>query len=107
MTYKRESPEKIQKLITENDVNLIDVRSLSERTTDGYIANSADIDIRAPDFDQKLNALDKNKTLVLYCHAGNRSATAAQKAAGMGFKDVCMIEGGIAAWKSKGLPIEK
>ncbi len=107
MSYKRESPEKIQALISEKDVNFIDVRSPQERNSDGYIAGSSDIDIRSPDFDQKLDALDKNKIIVFYCHAGNRSATASQKADNAGFKDVYMIEGGISAWKSHGLPVQK
>ncbi|MBZ3935464.1 rhodanese-like domain-containing protein [Methanimicrococcus blatticola] len=107
MSYKSESPEKIQALISEKDVNFIDVRSQQERNSDGYIAGSTDIDIRSPDFDQKLNALDKNKIIVFYCRAGNRSATASQKANNAGFKDVYMIEGGITAWKSRKLPIEK
>ncbi|WNY22747.1 Sulfurtransferase [Methanimicrococcus hongohii] len=107
MSYKRESPENIQKIIAEKDVNLADVRSSQERASDGYITGSVLIDLRSPDFDQKLNALDKDKTLVLYCHAGNRSATAAQKAVDAGFKDVYMIEGGITGWKSHGLPVEK
>ena len=107
MSYKRESPEKIQALIAEKDVNFVDVRSPQERNSDGYIAGSSDIDIRSPDFDQKLSALDKNKIVVFYCHAGNRSATASQKADNAGFKDVYMIEGGISAWKSHGLPVEK
>ncbi|WNY28831.1 Sulfurtransferase [Methanimicrococcus stummii] len=107
MSYKRESPEKIQELMAEKDVNLIDVRSPQERISDGSIAGSENIDIRGPDFNQKLNALDKNKTLVLYCRAGNRSQTAAQRAVDAGFKDVYMIEGGIAGWESSGLPVEK
>ncbi|MDR2943799.1 MAG: rhodanese-like domain-containing protein [Methanosarcinales archaeon] len=107
MSYKRESPEKIQVLISEKELNFIDVRSPPERNTDGYIAGSAEMDIRGADFDQKLNTLDKNKTTVFYCRAGNRSAAACQKAENFGFKDIYMIEGGIIAWESRGLPTRK
>lgn len=106
MTFKKESPEDIQKLISENDVALIDVRSPRERA-DGYIARSNGIDFRSADFEKKLNELDKDKILVLYCRVGGRSASAGQKAESMGFKNVYMIDGGISAWESHGLPIEK
>ncbi|MDR0767285.1 MAG: rhodanese-like domain-containing protein [Methanosarcinales archaeon] len=107
MSYKIKTPEEVQVMIAKKDVNFIDVRTPQERAYDGYIAGSSLIDIRSPDFDQELGALDKNETLILYCHAGNRSKTAAQKAIDAGFKDVCMIEGGIAEWESCGLPVEK
>ncbi|MDL2261451.1 rhodanese-like domain-containing protein [Methanimicrococcus sp. OttesenSCG-928-J09] len=107
MSYKRESPEKIQSLMNEKDVILIDVRSAQEIKSDGCISKSLNIDIRGSDFEDKLKALDKTKTLVLYCRAGNRSATAAQEAIDCGFTDVYMIEGGITGWKSRGLSVEK
>ncbi|MDV0446041.1 Sulfurtransferase [Methanimicrococcus sp. At1] len=107
MSYKKESPQKIQSILAEKDVNLVDVRSPQERSSDGYISGSLNIDIRGSNFDQKLNELDKDKTIVFYCHAGNRSASAAQKAVNTGFKDVYMIEGGITGWKSNGLPVER
>ena len=107
MICKREPPRVIQSMISEKDIYLIDVRSSQERLSDGYIAGSILIDIRNSDFETKLNELDKNKTLILYCRAGNRSANAAEKAENAGFRDICMIEGGIAAWKSQGLPVKK
>lgn len=107
MSYKKESPEKIQDLMNEKDVNLIDVRSAQERISDGYIPKSLNVDIRSSDFEEKLKTFDKNKTIVLYCRAGNRSTTAAQKAVGLGFTDIYMIEGGIIGWESGGLNVEK
>ena len=107
MSCKTKSPKEIQTIISKKDANLVDVRTPQERANDGYIAGSVLIDVRSPDFNQELNTLDKNKTLILYCHAGNRSKKAAQEAADAGFKDVCMIEGGITGWESHGLPIEK
>ena len=106
MTFKKESPENIQKLMSENDVALIDVRSPQERAG-GRISGSTGIDYRSTDFEKKLNELDKDKVLVLYCYIGNRSAAAGQKAESIGFKNIYMIDGGISAWESHGLPIEK
>ncbi|MDY0267409.1 MAG: rhodanese-like domain-containing protein [Methanimicrococcus sp.] len=106
MICKREPPKIIQSLIAEKNIYLIDVRSSQERLSDGYIAESMLIDIRGPDFEMRLNKLDKNKMLILYCRAGNRSLNAAGKAEQAGFKDICMIEGGINAWKSQGFPVK-
>jgi Rhodanese-related sulfurtransferase len=106
MSYKRETPERIQTLINEKFVNIIDVRTPQEKNNDGFISKSILINIRSPDFNDKLNALDKETPIVLYCHAGNRSETAAQTAVGAGFKEIYMIEGGISAWKTKNLTVE-
>ncbi len=42
--------------------------------------------------------LDKSKSYVLMCHHGGRSAIACQILSGMGFADVCNLEGGIDMW---------
>jgi len=106
MSYSRKSPEEIRKMIAENDINLIDVRSAPERA-EGYIKDSLCIDVRDSDFEKKLNEFDKNKILVLYCLGGNRSAVAAARADSLGFQKVYLIEGGITAWKKYKLPTEK
>lgn len=44
--------------------------------------------------------------MVLYCASGVRSALAAAALADMGFEQVRSLQGGIAAWRAQGLPIE-
>lgn len=51
-------------------------------------------------------ALDDGRVLVLYCGGAWRSALAAAALADMGRDDVFHLEGGFAAWKEAGLPIE-
>ena len=106
MSNRKKSPKEIQKVIEENETNVIDVRSVPERA-DGYIKNSICIDVQGMDFETKLCQLDKNKILILYCRGGNRAAVAVSKAESLGFKDVYMIDGGITAWKNSKLPTEK
>ena len=106
MSSRKKSPKEMQKIIEENETNVIDVRSVPERAN-GYIKNSICIDVRGMDFEMKLCQLDKNKILILYCRGENRAAVAVSKAESLGFKDVYMIDGGITEWKNCKLPTEK
>ena len=46
----------------------------------------------------KLAALDENETIVLYCHHGIRSMSAAAEVLEKGFRSVYNLDGGIDAW---------
>jgi rhodanese-related sulfurtransferase len=49
---------------------------------------------------------DPERRLILYCSTGERSAMAAATLRAMGYRDVRVLNGGIEAWKSEGLPVE-
>lgn len=93
------SPQAARELLA-NDKNaiLIDVRT-KEEFQQGRIAGS----ILLP-YDQitaasaaKLIGNDRNRTVVLYCRSGNRSAVAASTLRSLGFSRVYDL-GGINAW---------
>ena len=93
------SPQAARELLV-NDKNaiLIDVRT-KEEFQQGRIAGS----ILLP-YDQitaasaaKLIGNDRNRTVVLYCRSGNRSAVAASTLRSLGFSRVYDL-GGINAW---------
>ena len=48
---------------------------------------------------------DKNRTLLLYCKTGGRSALAAFSLQRLGYSGVISIAGGIEAWRNQGLPL--
>jgi rhodanese-related sulfurtransferase len=48
----------------------------------------------------------QDKKFVLYCAGGLRSALAAKTAQDMGLTPVAHIEGGFAAWREAGGPVE-
>ncbi|MCL6600369.1 MAG: rhodanese-like domain-containing protein [Alicyclobacillus macrosporangiidus] len=48
----------------------------------------------------RLGELDKNKTVVVMCHSGMRSAQAARLLAKQGFADVRNLSGGLMAWQA-------
>ena len=47
----------------------------------------------------------RERTVLVYCRSGGRSALAAQSLQRMGFRDVRSIAGGIQAWAALGLPL--
>jgi rhodanese-related sulfurtransferase len=65
------------------------------------------IDFNAPDFDKKISELDTNKTYLVHCAAGVRSAKACEKMGHLPFKEVYNLEGGLNAWKQAGKKVEK
>jgi rhodanese-related sulfurtransferase len=49
--------------------------------------------------------LDPARTMIVVCHSGARAALAAATLADMGYPDVAVLEGGLAAWTAAGLPV--
>ena len=86
-----------KKGITKKDVQLIDVRTPAEYN-EGYIENAILIDYKAEDFKDKIQILDREKPVYMYCRSGRRSAFASTILKDLGFKEVVDLEGGYLAW---------
>lgn len=84
-------------LSSEKDAVLLDVRTPTE-VADGAIPGAVNIDFTAPDFMEKITALDKEKTYFVYCKAGGRSARAIEQMKGSGFTKLYNLKGGYDAW---------
>lgn len=50
---------------------------------------------------------DRDRTIVVYCAGGVRSALAAKSLAAMGYKKVFSMRGGFGAWKEEDFPFEQ
>jgi rhodanese-related sulfurtransferase len=50
-------------------------------------------------------ALDPARRVIVVCHSGTRAALAGRTLQDLGFADVALMEGGMAAWQEAGLPI--
>ena len=104
------SPQDASTLIHENQNNpdfvILDVRT-PEEFAEGYIENAINIDFYAETFRNDINQLDKNKTYLIYCRSGRRSADALGIMAELGFTEVYNLLGGIIDWKAAGLPFTK
>jgi rhodanese-related sulfurtransferase len=84
--------------MAEPGVILLDVRT-PEETAEGKIAaDCAEIDFEADGFEAKIDKLDKDKTYLIYCQGGTRSAQASAMMAGKGFKHIYNLTGGYSAW---------
>ena len=88
-----------KKGITKKDVQLIDVRTPAEYN-EGYIENAILIDYKAEDFKDKIQILDREKPVYMYCRSGRRSAFASTILKDLGFKEVVDLEGGYLAWSN-------
>jgi rhodanese-related sulfurtransferase len=91
---------------------MVDLRDVREVKREGKIPGSYHVPRGMlefwvdPDSPYHHEALTEADRLVLYCNLGWRSALAAKTLQDMGLADVAHIEGGLAAWKNAGAPIE-
>lgn len=99
------STEEMQTLLELDDVQLVDVRTPSEHR-EGHIANSQNIDVNSPTFDQDIINLDKEKPVILYCQRGVRSAKCAKKLKAAGFVKIYDLQGGFSKWKHEVLDLK-
>jgi rhodanese-related sulfurtransferase len=102
---KAEQFDALRKADTNTTV-VLDVRTKDEYKS-GHIPGSVLIDFTADDFEQQVAKLDKNKTYLVHCASGGRSARACKKMDALGFKKLYNLEGGMGAWEKAGKPVVK
>jgi rhodanese-related sulfurtransferase len=95
------SREQAEKLIAEG-AQLFDVRAEHEWET-GRIAGAAHLPLT--DLADRVDEVDRDRPVILYCRGGNRSTMAADALAAAGFDAVKLSEG-IVGWEEAGLPLE-
>ncbi len=106
------SPQQALELDSEQKAVLVDIRDIRELNREGRIADA----VHAPRgmlefwFDPECNyhreIFDQpDKTFILFCAAGWRSALAARTLLEMGFTNIAHIDGGFGAMKDVGATI--
>lgn len=95
-----------QRIDSKDDFLLIDVRE-NEETAGGTLPGAETI-VRGF-LELKMDQVEPNpnRTIVLYCGGGNRSALSAKALQDIGYKKVYSMQGGYAAWQHAGFPIQK
>jgi rhodanese-related sulfurtransferase len=89
---------------------LIDVRQSSE-WEQGHIDRSVPAPrgilefFADPTSPRHKGELNPNRRMIVVCHSGARAALAAVTLQDMGYQDVAILEGGLSAWMSAGLPV--
>lgn len=84
----------------EENVVLLDVRTPAEVAA-GKIEGALEINVLGDDFEQKIQNLEKDKTYLVYCKAGSRSARACKVMEKSGFTDLYNLKGGYTAWSAQ------
>jgi rhodanese-related sulfurtransferase len=103
---KRVDVEEFDKLRANKNNVVLDVRTPKE-FKEGHIPGAVNMDVRADDFGERIAKLDKDKTYLVHCAAGVRSANACKKLEGAGFKQLYDLAPGFRGWEKAGKPVEK
>jgi rhodanese-related sulfurtransferase len=83
-------------------IQLIDVREPYEWEA-GHLSGARHIELER--VAAEADTIDREKPVVFYCHVGARSGMAAHAFRRAGY-DAYSMDGGIAAWHERGLPLE-
>ncbi|WP_027132931.1 rhodanese-like domain-containing protein [Geminicoccus roseus] len=101
-----------EKLLQSGDVLVLDVRDPAELQASGKIPGATNVprgmlEFRAdPDSPYHDAAFNRDRTVLVYCASGGRSALAGKTLQEMGYRDVRNI-GGFKDWAEGGGPVEK
>jgi rhodanese-related sulfurtransferase len=101
--YGDVSVEEASNLISDKpDLVILDVRTQTEYD-DGHIEGA--ILFPHTELADRLDELDKNDEILVYCRTGNRSSTAIEILGEAGFSKVYHMNDGITEWISEGYPV--
>lgn len=96
-TYRQISQEEAKQMMNAGGVIVLDVREQDEYDA-GHIAGAVLLPVGTVDETSAQNAIpSKDSTVLVYCRSGNRSKTASQKLADLGYTQVFEF-GGINTW---------
>lgn len=108
----RISPDDAAALMASGDVLVVDVRDAPELQNTGKVKGAVHVsrgmlEFRAdPDSPYHDDAFDPDKTVILYCASGGRSALAGKTLQDLGYKDVRNL-GAFKDWAESGGAVEK
>jgi rhodanese-related sulfurtransferase len=106
------TPDQAREMIGKGNTLVLDVRDGSEVAQSGKAAGAVNVsrgmlEFRAdPDSPYHDKNFSKDKTIILYCASGGRSALAAKQLKDMGYEHVYNV-GGFKDWVDSGGPVEK
>jgi len=104
VNFESISPKIAYEMIQNDDnVTLLDVRTVEEFKKDGHIAGAKLIPLGQ--LSANLKMLDKSKKVLVYCRSGNRSVSASRILESNGFT-VINMSGGMNEWRSEKLPFQ-
>lgn len=108
----RVTPTVAADMIAKGEVLVVDVRDAAEVQASGKVAGAVNVprgllefraDPASPSHDQNF---DKDKTIILYCASGGRSALSGKTLKDLGYEKVYNL-GGFKDWADSGGAVEK
>jgi rhodanese-related sulfurtransferase len=99
--YMEIDAAELHRLLAEKKIMLVDVRTDDEAAR-GIIEGALHIPLHM--IPLKVDELGGDLPLVVYCHAGMRSAQAAAFLASKGREHIYNLQGGVLAWGKAGYP---
>ena len=100
------SPEAAEKLLVDNAVTVLDVRT-PEEFAEGHLPNAVNIDFKDAGFSEALAKLDRNKPYLMHCRSGGRSGQALSVFEELGFSKLHHLKNGILGWTASGRELTK
>jgi rhodanese-related sulfurtransferase len=103
------SIDEFDRLRNQSGVVVLDVRTPGE-FAEGHVAGAVNLSVAregSERFDDEVAKLDRDKTYLVYCARGNRSALAANRMSKLGFTHLNDFSGGMQQWLKEGKPVEK
>jgi rhodanese-related sulfurtransferase len=101
---KKVSVAKFKKAIDDKVGTLVDVRT-PEEFAKGHLKGAVNINFKKRTFPDFINAIDKNKPVLIYCRSANRSGKAALIMQSLGFKEVQDLDKGFKAWVAEKMEV--
>lgn len=101
-TAKVISIDEFDTLAKNNGIQIVDLRGESEYKA-GHIAKADNVFVGT--LQENLNKISKDKTTVVYCQSGDRTAIGYSLLAKNGFKNILNYSGGMSEWANKGKPV--
>jgi rhodanese-related sulfurtransferase len=95
------SPRQVADLLSEGDIQLIDVRAPHEHEA-GRISGDRLIELES--LSEQADSIDHERQVVFYCRSGGRSAMATEAFRRAGY-DAHNMAGGLLRWEAEGLPL--
>jgi len=83
---------------------IIDVNE-SKHYDQSHIPNAVSTPLGQINADNKALLKHKDKTTIIVCQTGSRSPAAAKQLISLGFSDLHILRGGLAAWTKENLPV--
>jgi len=100
----RLEPKELTQMINREHALVVDIRN-EEDFKSGHILNAVNMPESELTDRKKELGKARNKPIVFYCQNGTVSPRAARQLKAEGFENVNCLTGGLAAWRSAGLPV--